>query len=60
MANNHKPEGKPATCVQCGQGGGTLVKVKDGPNPYYRHQRPQMCRRKEVRNEAEPRNGYGS
>lgn len=26
---NHKPEGRPITCVQCGSGGGTLVKVAD-------------------------------
>lgn len=45
MTNNPKPEGRPVTCVQCGSGGGTLVKI--GQNTY-RHQRPEMCRRKEV------------
>jgi hypothetical protein len=40
MANNHRPQGKPITCVNCGSGGGTLVKVGDS----YRHQRPEMCK----------------
>lgn len=39
-----KHQGKPVTCVQCGSGGGTLVKV--GENAY-RHQRPEMCKPKE-------------
>jgi len=40
----HKHEGRPVTCIRCGAGGGTLVKIDENT---YRHQRPEMCRPKE-------------
>jgi len=53
MANNRKPEGRPVTCVRCGSGGGTLVKISSGKpgDVVYQHQRPEMCRRKEVKSD---------